>query len=62
MASRASGKPFDVERRAGDVITVLEAATIGIFDAIVDLQDRLDVGEARLAGIAAIRGDPIDDA
>ena len=62
MATGASGETFDIERRAGDVIARLEAATIPIFDAIVHLQDRLDVGEARLAGITAIGADPIDDA
>ena len=44
------------------IVARLEAAAVGVFDALMHLEDRLDVGEARLSGVASIRGDPVDDA
>ena len=44
-----------------DVVAGIEAAAVGIFGAGVDLDDGLDVGEARLARIAALGRDPVDD-
>ena len=60
MAARTSGDALDVERRGGDIVAGIGAAAIGVFDAGIDLDDGLDVVEARLARIASLRCNPID--
>lgn len=40
----------------------VEGAAVGEFGAIDDLDDGLDAAKARLARVAAIRLDPVDDA
>ena len=54
MAACALGDPLDIERRGGDIVAGVEAAAIGVFDARVDLEDGLDVVEARLARITSL--------
>jgi hypothetical protein len=48
MPARTPGDAFDVERRGRDMVVRFEAAAIGIFGTCVDLEDSLDVLEARL--------------
>ena len=60
MAARTSGDAFDVERRRRDMVMRFEAAAIGIFGTSVDLEDCLDVLEARLARIASLGCYPVD--
>jgi len=60
MAARAPGDTFDIERRGRDVVVGIEAAAIGVFGACVDLEDGLDVLEARLARVASLRRYPVD--
>ena len=60
MVARTPGDAFDVEVRGGDIVAGVEAAAIGVFDACVDLDDGLDVLEARLARIASLGPDPVD--
>src|SRR4029077_13528168 len=60
MAATSFGSAFDVERRGADVGAGVEGRAIGMFGPGVDLDDGLDVGEARLPGIAALGHDPVD--
>ena len=60
MAACGFGEAFDVEFGRRDIVARFEAAAIGIFDARVHLEDRLDVLEARLTRVASLGGDPID--
>lgn len=61
MAANCFADPLDVERCGGDVGAAVEGRAIGMLGASVDLDDRLDGGEARLPRIAALGGDPIGD-
>src|SRR5882672_5904484 len=60
MAARAPGDAFDVERGGRDVVADVEATAIGVFNACMDLDDGLDVLEARLAWIASLGCNPVD--
>jgi hypothetical protein len=60
MPARTPGDAFDVERRGRDMVVRFEAAAIGIFGTCVDLEDSLDVLEARLARIASLGCYPVD--
>src|SRR5450631_1035847 len=60
MATGGVCDPLDIERGQADEIAGVEGAAIGMLGAAVDLDQGLDVGEARLAWIAAGRSDPID--
>src|ERR1700737_2116001 len=60
MAARPPGDAFDVERRGRDMVVRFEAAAIGIFGTCVDLEDSLDVPEARLARVASLGCYPVD--
>src|SRR5579863_6880510 len=62
MAARRLGEPFDVERGRTDVEAGIAGAAVGEFGAIDELDDGLDAAEARLPRIAALRGDPVDEA
>src|SRR6266568_9457285 len=61
MATGSPGNPFDVERCGGDVGAGVEGGAVGMLGSVIDLDDRLDGGEARLPRIAALGHDPIDD-
>ena len=60
VAADGLGDAFDVERSGRDVSARVEGRAVGVFGSGADLNDRLDVGEARLARIAALGHDPID--
>jgi hypothetical protein len=60
MAADAGGEALDIARRRRDEIPRLEAAPVRIFDAGVNLDQRLDVGKSRHAGMISIRPDPGD--
>ena len=61
MSAHASGEALDIEHSGADEIACLRtAASVGIFEAGVNLEDGLDVAKARLPRIAALRGDPGD--
>src|ERR1700750_3136567 len=60
MPARTPGDAFDVERRGRDIMVGIEAAAIGIFGTCVELEDSLDVLEARLTRIASLGCYPVD--
>ena len=51
---------FDVESHRRDVRPRVESRSIGIFGAQIDLENRLDGSEARLARVAAIGYAPVN--
>ena len=53
---------LDVEGRRRDIVACVEAASIDVFGAGMDLERRLDVRKARLPRVASIADDPVDNA
>src|SRR5579885_3625619 len=60
MAAHGLGEAFDVEGRGGNEVARVEGRFVGVFDALLHPDDGLDMGEARLAGIALVGEDPVD--
>ena len=60
VTARPGGKPLDIEWAGGDIVARLERTAIGVFDAREDLDERLDVGESRFAGVTPVGDDPVD--
>ena len=60
MAASTSGDALDVERRGANVDACIERASIGVFRPVDDVNERLDVFEARLTWIGFFTLDPID--
>jgi hypothetical protein len=61
MTTGCVGEPVDIERSRRDVETgVGSSGLVGVFGEQIDLDDRLDVGEARLAWIAPLGYAPVD--
>jgi len=53
MAPYAVGDTTDIERRGTYEVACVEGGAIGVLGAGIDLDERLDVGEAWLAWITA---------
>ena len=61
MTSGCVGEPVDIESSRGDVEAGVEGGgLIGVFGEQIDLDDCLDVAEARLTRIAPVGYDPVD--
>src|ERR1700682_6547681 len=60
MAATPFCDAFDIERGRADVGAGVEGRAIGMLGPAVDLDDHLDVGEARLPGVATLGHDPVD--
>ena len=60
MATYTVGQAVDVERRGTDEVACVEGAAVSVLGVGMDFDEGLDVGEARLAWIAAFGDDPVD--
>src|SRR6185437_10216262 len=61
MAADAVGDAVDVEGGRTDIGASVEERAVGQLGSTIELDDGGNVGEARLPGIAALGGNPIDD-
>ena len=60
VSADGGGDAVDVERSGGDIGSGFAGCFASLFGGGVDLDQGGDAGEAGLAWIAAVRGDPID--
>ena len=60
VSADGGGDAVDVERGGGDIGSGFAGCFASLFGGGVDLDQGGDAGEAGLAWIAAVRGDPID--
>jgi len=59
MATGGLGDPVDVEWGRTDVVARVEGGVFSMLGSAVDPDEGLDAGEARLARVAALGGDPV---